>query len=195
MEQGRRQTILELHWAGHKPGAIYKLFENVKGYTRQTVYNVIRRYEAHGSTTRPRGKDRKPQKNKIRNKTFLAGLKRSIKADPSVNQSVHAKKRGVCESTISNAVRHDLGMKSRAMRKKQLLTPPQKEQRVIMSKRILNSMKDGRAKKLRFFSDEKIFKGMLKSVVLVTVFKCFFMLDCAVNAIPHNVSSLYPWLC
>ena len=56
MEQERRNTILELHRAGHKPGEIYKLFQNVKGYTRMTIYRVIKRYEKHGLTARRRNK-------------------------------------------------------------------------------------------------------------------------------------------
>ena len=116
MEQERRNTILVLHRAGHKPGEIYKLFQNVKGYTRRTIYRVIERYEKHGLSTRRRGKDRKEYPHKIRTKIWLAGLKRSIKSDPSVNQSVHARKRGVCEETVSRAIRLELNMKSRAMR-------------------------------------------------------------------------------
>ena len=68
MEQQRRNTILELHRAGHKPGEIYKLFQNVKGYTRMTIYRVIKRYEKHGLTTRRHGKDKKEYTNKIRTK-------------------------------------------------------------------------------------------------------------------------------
>ena len=100
MEQQRRNTILELHRAGHKPGEIYKLFQNVKGYTRMTIYRVIKRYEKHGLTTRRHGKDKKEYTNKIHTKRWLAGQKRSIKSDPSVNQSVYARKRGVCEKTV-----------------------------------------------------------------------------------------------
>ena len=101
MEQQRRNTILELHRAGHKPGEIYKLFQNAKGYTRMTIYRVIKRYEKHGLTTRRRGNDKKEYINRIRTKRWLAGLKRSIKSDPSVNQSLHAKKRCVTEMTVS----------------------------------------------------------------------------------------------
>ena len=54
MEQQRRNTILELHRAGHEPGEIYMLFQNAKGYTRMTIYRVIKRYEKHGLTTRRR---------------------------------------------------------------------------------------------------------------------------------------------
>ena len=68
-----------------------------------TIYRVIKRYEKHGLTTRCRGKDKKEYTNKIRTKRWLAGQKRSIKSDPSVNQSVHARKRGVCEKTVSRA--------------------------------------------------------------------------------------------
>ena len=138
MEQARRNTILELHRAGHKPGEIYKLFQNVKGYTRMTIYRVIKRYEKHGLTTRRRGKDKKEYTNKIRTKRWLAGQKRSIKSDPSVNQSVYARKRGVCEKTVSRAIRLELNMKSRAMRLRRLLTDMMKEQRVIKAKRIVN---------------------------------------------------------
>ena len=83
------------------------------------------------------------------------GLKQSIKAAPGVPMSVHAKKKGVSETTIRRAVK-SLSMKSYALRKKHLITPEQRQQRLLKSKRILSSLKKG-AKQLHFFSDEKIF--------------------------------------
>lgn len=159
-EQAKRHTIIEMHRAGHSPPVIHKIMK----YPKSTILSVIKRYKNNGQTTRKRGKDRKTRKDNILTPKFLAKLKRSIDSDPSVNQSVHAKKMKVCEKSITNAVRK-LGMKSRAMTLKHLITGKQREQRLIKSKRILNSLKNegrpGGAKKLKFVSDEKIFTGML----------------------------------
>ena len=76
------------------------------------------------------------------------------------------KKMKVCEKSIPNAVRK-LGIKSRAITLMHLITG--KQCGLMKSKRILNSIKDegrpGGAKKLQFVSDEKIFTGMLETVV------------------------------
>ena len=76
-----------------------------------------------------------------------------------MNQAVHAKAMGVSHTTIGKGVKM-LGMKSRAMNLKHLITERQAVQRVIKSKRILNSLKNmgkkSGAKPLQFFSDEKI---------------------------------------
>ena len=66
--------------------------------------------------------------------------------------SVLAKNRTVSISTISRALKGDLGYKSYVLRVRHLLTETVKEKRV----EILNSMKSTGGH-LRFFSDEKIF--------------------------------------
>ena len=60
-----------------------------------------------------------------RTKTFLAGLKRTLKLDPTQPMSKLAQKRSVSRSNISRAVKEDLGMKSyvRRVRTSELLAP------------------------------------------------------------------------
>ncbi|QQP37298.1 Uncharacterized protein FKW44_017520 [Caligus rogercresseyi] len=48
MEQARRDAILELARAGHKPAAIYKLLN----YPKTTVYRVFNAWEAEGKVCR-----------------------------------------------------------------------------------------------------------------------------------------------
>ena len=156
VEQERRTTIIGLYRAGHSPTAIQHLLK----YPKSTIYAVINRFKTTGATTGKQGKDRKPRSDKILNQKFLTKLKREIKKDPSVNQAVHARKMGVSHTTIGKGVKM-LGMKSRSMNLKHLITERQAVQRVIKSKRILNSLKNvgkkSGAKPLQFFSDEKIF--------------------------------------
>ena len=92
----RRHTIIEMHRAGHSPATIHHIMK----YPRQTISDVIKRYQKTGAILTKRGNDRKPRKDKILTPKFLYQLKRSIKADPSVNQSVHAKKKQVSNRTI-----------------------------------------------------------------------------------------------
>ncbi|QQP57805.1 Uncharacterized protein FKW44_002917 [Caligus rogercresseyi] len=92
MEQARRDAILELARAGHKPAAIYKLLN----YPKTT--------EAEGKVYR---KAHNMRSDKIRTSRFLAGLEKSIKASPGTSLSRLAKNRGVSKQLVSKAVNED----------------------------------------------------------------------------------------
>ena len=143
MEQARRHTIIELFRVGHKPAQIHK-------FHPKYPFKSDMRYEETGVMRGKQGKERKPRSDRKCTPRFLMGLKQSIKAAPGVPMSVHAKKKGVSETTIRRAVK-SLSMKSYALRKKHLITPEQRQQRLLKSKRILSSLKKG-AKQLHFFS-------------------------------------------
>ncbi len=75
MEVMRRATILELSHAGHKPMVIKRL----TGYPRSTIYDIV--------ACQKQGKDAScsPRVLGTLNKQtprFLAGLKRSVEANP-----------------------------------------------------------------------------------------------------------------
>lgn len=61
------------------------------------------------------------------------------------------------DRTVRLAVNEDLGLKSYALRKAQLLTKAQVEKRFIRASALLNDMKHETVGYLRFFSDEKNF--------------------------------------
>ncbi|QQP49348.1 Transposable element tcb1 transposase [Caligus rogercresseyi] len=84
MEQNRRDTVIELLCAGHRPAAIIK-------YPRRTVYDITKKWEESGMSKR---KEHKPRSDRICTPTFVAGLKRSIMANPGMPMSILARKRG-----------------------------------------------------------------------------------------------------
>ncbi|QQP49152.1 Uncharacterized protein FKW44_009695 [Caligus rogercresseyi] len=97
MEQARRDAILELARAGHKPAAIYKLLN----YPKTTVYRVFNAWEAEGKVCR---KAHNMRSDKICTPRFLAGLEKSIKALPRTSLSRLAKNHGVSKQLVSKAV-------------------------------------------------------------------------------------------
>ncbi|QQP49429.1 Transposable element tcb2 transposase [Caligus rogercresseyi] len=88
MEQTRRDTVIELLCAGHRPAAIIKLLK----YPKRTVYDITKKWEESGMSKR---KEHKPRSDRICTPTFVAGLKRSIKVYPGTPMSILARKRGV----------------------------------------------------------------------------------------------------
>ena len=115
VELARRTTICEMRRAGNSVPDIIKS----TGYAKSTVYRVVAAFDAEGKVQRSR---HSPRSDRKRTKTFLAGLKRTLKADPSQSMSKLAQKRRVSRSTISRAVNEDLGMKSYVRRVRNLLT-------------------------------------------------------------------------
>ncbi|KAF2362962.1 Homeobox domain-like [Trinorchestia longiramus] len=104
-ELARRTTICELRRAGNSVSDIIKS----TGYAKSTVYRIVSAFDAKGKVQRSR---HSPCSDRKRTKTFLAGLKRTLKSDPRQPMSKLAQKRSVSRSTISRAVKEDLGMKS-----------------------------------------------------------------------------------
>ena len=97
MEQTRISAICELRRAGHTPLKIIKLLK----YPRQTVYDVCKRFDEMGKEQRSAHNSRR---DRILKPTFLAGLKRSIKANPAVPMAELAKKRSVSVMTIKRGI-------------------------------------------------------------------------------------------
>ena len=103
-EQVKRTTICELRRAGKSCPEIIRS----TGYPKSTVYRIVAKFDSEGTVDR---KTHKPRKDRKRTKTFLAGLKRSLKADPTKSQWLNWRK-AQCDRTIRRAVNKDLGMKS-----------------------------------------------------------------------------------
>ncbi|QQP40964.1 Uncharacterized protein FKW44_015194 [Caligus rogercresseyi] len=139
MEQARRDAILELARAGHKPTAIYKLLN----YPKTTVYRVFNAWEAEGKVCR---KAHNMRSDKIRTPRFLAGLEKSTKASPGTSLSRLAKNRGVSKQLVSKAVIPN-GLQH-------ILTASMKATKLTNGKRLLNGLKSHGGRSI-FFSDEK----------------------------------------
>ncbi len=149
MEQDRRTTVLELFRVGNTARDIITLTK----YPASTVYRTIQRFKKEGTTHRSK---HRPRSDRKRFPRFVAGLNKSIRANPGTPMTVLAKNRDVHVSTISRAIRHNLGYKSYVLKVRHLLTEPMKVVRMERCKKILNSLKSTGGH-LRFFSDEKVF--------------------------------------
>ena len=145
-ELARRTTICELRRAGSSVSDIIKS----TGYAKSTVYRVVAAFDAECKVQRSRHSRCSDRK---RTKTFLAGLKRTLKSDPSQPMSKLAQKRSVSRSTISRAVNEDLDMKSYVRRVRNLLTTRSRALRAERCPKLLKH-KGGH---VRVFVDEKKF--------------------------------------
>ena len=85
-ELARRIAICEMRLAVSSPSDIIKS----TGYAKTRVYRVVAKFDAEDKVERSR---HSPQKDRKRTKTFLAGLKRSLNADPTQLMSKLAKRR------------------------------------------------------------------------------------------------------
>lgn len=148
MEQSKRDTILELYRAGQAPSDIVRLLK----CNKKTVYNTVNAFNKSGKVSRKKHKTRNDKK---RTPTFLAGLKRSIMANPGRPMTSLAKQRKVAASTVRKAVKEDLKLTSYVKSRRHLLTTRMKEVRLERSKKLLSLLKHQDAKKIIFFSDEK----------------------------------------
>ena len=77
-------------------GTPLKIIKLLK-YPRQTVYDVCKRFDEIGKEQRSAHNSRR---DRILKPTFLAGLKRSIKANPAVPMTELEKKRSISVMTI-----------------------------------------------------------------------------------------------
>ena len=142
-------TISELRLTGNSSSDIIKS----TGYTKMTVYQVLAKLDAEGKVQRSR---HSPHNYRERTKTFLAGLKRLIKADPTQSISKLAKKCNVSHRTISRTVNEDLGMSSYIRKCRNLLTARSRAIRVKRCLKLLNHLKN-KGGHVRIFVDGKKF--------------------------------------
>ena len=114
-ELARKTTICELRRAG---SSVSDIIEST-GCEKSTVYRVVAAFDAKGKVQKSR---HSPRCDRKRTKTFLAGLKRTLKSVPSQPMSKLAQKRSVSRSTFSMTVNEDLDMNSYVRRVRNLLT-------------------------------------------------------------------------
>ena len=149
MEQRRRETIAELARAGQSAKEII----SVTGYPKSTVYRTITTIGAGGDVAR---RPHKPRSDRKLTQTFLSGLQRSIQAKPRTPMSKLARARHVSKSTVSRAVKEDLGMKSFTRKRRNLLTEQARAIRRERAPKVLNQLKH-LGSDVRVFVDEKKF--------------------------------------
>ncbi len=148
-QEQRCKVIAELYLAGNDAKAIIK----ATNYCHATVYNVLKKLKAgQGIAHTPCG----PHKAKKRTPMFLAGLKRSIKANPAVSMVAHAKRRSVSRRTMGRAIKEDLGLSTYVRGRCHLLTEKMKTVRLERGKKLRQICKNN-PRTIRLFSDESIF--------------------------------------
>ena len=148
-ELARQKTICELRCTGNSPSGIIKS----TGYAKTIVYRVLAKLDAEGKVQQ---NHHSPRNDRKWTKTFLAGLKKSIKADPTQSMSKLAKKCNVSHRTIGRAINEDLGMSSYIRRRRNLLTARSRAIRVERCAKLLNHLKN-KGGHVRIFVDEKKF--------------------------------------
>ena len=117
--------------------------------TKPTIYRIKARMNSNEDMKKAPGGGKKP----FFNKKKLAGLKKSIKANPSRSMRHHAWRLGVDESIVRRAVKK-IGGRSLVRRHRPYLTQTMKEKRVSRCSGILNLLK--RRSTILVFSDEKL---------------------------------------
>ena len=149
MEQRKRAANCEFRRAGHNAAFIAKALK----YPRQTVYDVCERFDESGQDQRAVHKRRS---DRIRTPRFLAGLKRSIDANPNTPFSTFAKKGTLISTTTIHRSVQDLNLTTYAQGHRHILTNKMKEVRLERCRKVLKGSKSN-GSVIRFSSDEKIF--------------------------------------
>ncbi|UYV71173.1 hypothetical protein LAZ67_8002033, partial [Cordylochernes scorpioides] len=95
--------------------------------------------------------------DRVRGEEFVKNVKEKIDGNPGKSMRAIAKEMDVGSMTIVRTIHEDLGLKSYALRKGQLLTENLKNNRKGKAAALLNNLKHDSFGMLRFFSDEKNF--------------------------------------
>lgn len=149
MAEAIRQRIVTLSRAGNAQSAIARSL----GVHRSTVLRTLRLQEATGSVRKRYGGGRKRSK---RTAAAVAAVKAKIARNPRRSIRQLAKQHNMGKTSMARLVSEDLGMRSRAVVTRQLLTESQREARLSRSRSLLNWMRSN-PRVVRIFSDEKTF--------------------------------------
>ena len=149
MDELRRRIHARL-LAGDSPTDVAKQFS----VSRSTVYRTKDLFAATG------GYAQRPIPGRPKStctKANIEAVEAEIKKDPCVNIRKMSRTLNIDKTAISRIVKHDLGMKSRAVMKVQGLMAIQRERHLDRCRILLSKLKKGRDGKVLVFSDEKIF--------------------------------------
>jgi inhibitor of nuclear factor kappa-B kinase subunit alpha len=147
MEQSK--AIVNLFHAGEPIPEISRKL----GVPKTTIYYHIRKFKKLGITERKPGTGRRQTQRMARN---INAVMDRINADPFVSIRQVARELEMDEKTARTICKDDLGVKSRARMKKQLVNTNCKEKRLQRAKLLLNVLKE-KKQPVIFFTDEKIF--------------------------------------
>ncbi|UYV63308.1 hypothetical protein LAZ67_2003707 [Cordylochernes scorpioides] len=150
-----RAAIIVALRAGRSPKEIVDFLKLPK----TTIYRVKKQFDEadsnkEGIATR---KKHSRRSDRVRGEEFVKNFKEKIDGNPGKSMRAIAKEMDVGSMTIVRTIHDDLGLKSYALRKGQLLTENMKNNRKGKAAALLNNLKHDSFGMLRFFSDEKNF--------------------------------------
>ncbi|UYV62483.1 hypothetical protein LAZ67_2000748 [Cordylochernes scorpioides] len=150
-----RAAIIVVLRAGRSPKEIVDFLKLPK----TTIYRVKKQFDEadsnkEGIATR---KKHSRRTDRVRGEEFVKNVKEKIDGNPGKSMRAIAKEMEVGSMTIVRTIHEDLGLKSYALRKGQLLTENMKNNRKGKAAALLNNLKHDSFGMLRFFSDEKNF--------------------------------------
>ena len=140
-------------WTETRRGALFQTLLRALAMRNRTVYRLVAAFDAEGKVQRSR---HSPRSDRKRTKTFIAGLIRTLKSDPSQPMSKLAQKRSVSRSTISRAVNEDHDMRSYVRRVRNLLTTRSRALGAERCPKLLNHLKHKGRTCPRFCRREKV---------------------------------------
>ncbi|UYV73832.1 hypothetical protein LAZ67_11001054 [Cordylochernes scorpioides] len=150
-----RAAIIVALRAGRSPKEIVDFLKLPK----TTIYRVKKQFDEadsnkEGIATR---KKHSRRSDRVRGEEFVKNVKEKIDGNPGKSMRAIGKEMDVGSMTIVRTIHEDLGLKSYALRKGQLLTENMKNNRKGKAAALLNNLKHDSFGMLRFFSDEKNF--------------------------------------
>ncbi|UYV71060.1 IKK1 [Cordylochernes scorpioides] len=150
-----RAAIIVALRAGRSPKEIVDFLKLPK----TTIYRVKKQFDEadsnkEGIATR---KKHSRRSDRVRGEEFVKNAKEKIDGNPGKSMRAIAKEMDVGSMTIVRTIHEDLGLKSYALRKGQLLTENMKNNRKGKAAALLNNLKHDSFGMLRFFSDERNF--------------------------------------
>ena len=142
-------SVVLLH-AGKTVAEIIKAL----GTSRSFVFKIKKLVEQGKDLTVVR-RGGPPRKKRTARK--IASVARAVEKNPRKSIRRLAAGHGMSERTMRRLLKEDLGLKSRVVQSRPLLTASAKEKRVERARELVTRQKHPDAGKVRIFSDEKIF--------------------------------------
>ncbi|XP_072764892.1 uncharacterized protein [Anoplolepis gracilipes] len=155
-EYNRRAAIIESLRAGHSQTEYIRFF----GYPRSTVYDVAAKFFASEKSTEGSAnptRKRHSKEKSVRTPEIIAKAQQHILEDPGQSLTKIARTLDVSDTTMRRIAEEDLRYKSYVIKVRQMLSETAKMKRVARCHLLLNSLKNEAARRIKFFSDEKIF--------------------------------------
>ena len=150
METSKREQCAALLRAGQTP----KQIQQQLGVGHTFVYK-IKSLVAMGRSLEIPVKEGRPRS--VRTNRRINAVSTAVMQNPRRNIRALARRFQVSLTSMHRIVREDLDLKSRVVQSRPLLTPDVMQKRLERATRLLNRLKKEDSKRVRIFSDEKIF--------------------------------------